>query len=498
MALESPGIDLHQLVHALKPLEKRYFRLQAARKEGGAAPAYMRLYEAVQAMPAWSEEALRADFAGAAFLKQLNVACNYLYDLLLATLRAYDQDKTFHAEGHRRLDEIVLLFQRKLYGPCLRRIRLALKFAVQLDLPQLRLELLQWELRLLRQFPGRQQWTRTLAAIAECDTCMAQMQRENALYALYSRLFLLATRPSTETQADGRQLIQAIAADPLLATDPALLAFDAQMLLYLLHSLLANVAGDGPRFAKANIDMLTCWEANPRRIAVEGERYLKTLVGFVDSAVDAHTLEPVPAALDKMRRQCKRSPSLEEGYGLLVRHLELRYLLNAQAFEKALTLTEEMQHYLEVRGDKPIPAGHITACTNAALAHFLMESWGGCLDWLARIDPLIKGGFRVNVALWVGPLRIVALYAANRLDELEKAIRAWRRNSDAGPAGHLIADAFTALNRCNTDKEERLALEHLRQAAAENIASAPVLGLVENWVTARLKRAPLRQYYQPR
>lgn len=498
MSSESPGVDLHQLIQTLKPREKRYFRLHAGHKDEADAPNYMRLYAAMQEMPAWSEEELRKTFAGAPFLKQLNVACNYLYDLLLASLRAYDQDKTFHSEAHRRLDEVVLLFQRKLYGPCLRRTRLAIKFANQLDLPQLHLELLQWELRLLRQFPGRQQWVRTLAATEECQALMQQIHKENVLYGLYSRLFLLASRPSSETQADRVDWIAAIAADPALQESPRALAFDAQMLYHLIHSLLAHLSGDDQRFAQANADMLDCWEANPRRIAVEEERYLKTLIGFVESAVETAMLDLVPGVIAKMRRLCQRSPVLEAGYGLLVRNMELRFLLNTKAFDKALQFCEEVERYLSQRTDKNPPAGMIAGCTNAALIHFIMESWGGCLEWLARMEPLVRGGLRKEITLWVGPLRIVALYAASRLDELEKAVRTWRRHPDAGIVGPLIADAFTALNRCNSDGEERQALEHLRQSLLENQGSAPVLNLVENWVTSRLKRAPLRNFYQPR
>ena len=505
MSSESPGLDLHELVHALKPREKRYFRLYTGQAagvsgEGGpkAAPNYLKLYAAVQAMPAWSEDALRATFGDAPFLRQPNVACNYLYDLLLGALRAYDQDKTFHSEGHRRLDEIVLLFQRKLYAACLRRIRLGLKFASQLDLPQLHLELLQWELRLLRQFPGRQTWTRSLEAIAECDARTAQLSKEKVLYGLYSRLFLLATRPSTETHADRSALIADIAAHPSLQAPPDGLAFDGQMLHHLIHSLLAHLAEDSQRYARAHADMLECWEANPRRIAFEEERYLKTLIGFVESAVETAMLELVPGVIAKMRRLCQRSPVLEAGYGLLVRNMELRLFLNSKAFEKAMHCADEMRDYLDRHTDKTPPPGLVAGCTNAALVHFLMESWQGCLEWLGRLDPVLRGGLRKEVALWVGPLRIVALYAANRLDELEKAVRTWRRNPDAGLVGPLIADAFTALDRCNSDQEERQALEQLRQAVISHSGSAPVLGLVENWVTSRLKRAPLRNFYQPR
>jgi hypothetical protein len=496
MPAESPGVDLLQLVKAMQPREKRYFRLQTSRIGNASQQNYMRLYEEIQSMPAWSEAQIRKTFEGEPFLKQLNVACTYLYDLLLSSLRAYDQDKSFHSEAHRRLDEIVLLFQRKLHGPCLKRIQQGLKFGSQIDLPAFQLELLQWEIRLLRQFPGKHTWVRTQEAIEQSKALTLKYSQENVLYGLYSQLFLLSTRPGTDTTLEAEAMIQTIAADPILAIAPHGLGFDAQLLFHLIHSLLANHAGDGPRFVKANADMLHCWEANPRRIAFEEERYLKSLVGFVDSAVESPLLGAVPNALAKMRRICHRSPVLEEGYGLIVLHLELRFLLNTKAFEGAVVHTEAMWHYLAQREQGSLPTGYITACTNAALAHFLMESWQGCLKWLSKIESANKREIRVAVTQWVGPLRIVALYASNQLDELEKALRNWRKHPDAGFLAALISDAFSALNHSNSDAEERVALEQLRFGIAQNQTNAPVLSLVGNWVTSRLKTIPLRNFYQ--
>jgi hypothetical protein len=495
MSLESPGIDLTLLIHALKSKEKRYFRLYTGRNGHVEDRNYMQLYTHLQTQATWSEAQVRTTFEGAPFLKQLNVACSYLYELLLAALRGYDQDKTFHSEAHRRLDEVVLLFQRKLYGPCFRRIRLGLRFATQLDLPQLQLEFLQWEVRLLRQFPGKHQWQRTEAALTRSGEVMRQLGLENELYAIYSRLFLLVTRPSAETRPDSKQQIQATALDPLLRTRPMGLAFDAQLLYHLIHSLLAHSAEDGQAYAQAYADMLECWELHPQRITAEQERYLKTLTGYVDSALRVEDLTPVPAALAKMRRLCGRSPALESSSGLLVRHLELHYLMTMQAFGKAVQLSQDIHDYLLKKEGPKLSAGHIAICTNAALAHFIMESWNGCLDWLSRIEPFLKGGLRKDVALWVGPVRIVALYAANRLDELEKVVRTWRRNADAGLLAPVLADGFTTLNRCNSDSEERAALEQLKQAVREIRAQAPSLELVENWIMARLKQVPLRNFY---
>lgn len=495
MPAESPGADLFALIHVLQPMEKRYFKLFASRMGQARAKKYLLLYDFLLAQPSWSEDAVRAAFAGEAFVRQLNVACLYLYDLLLASLRGYDQDRTAASECGRRLDEVALLWQRKLPQQCLRRIQSARRYAERLDLPAFHLQLLDYEIRLYRAQASKAHWQAMEAAILRSQQLAEQVRLEAALNGLYSRLFALETWPTPRIGADRATLWKAIHEDPLLSCDLALLAFDATLLYHKIQFLLAKTRHDKAGLLAAHAAKLACWDARPHRITLEPERYLEAIHSFIDYAIEAEEFTQVPSALRKMQVLISRSNARTARYQLSYLHLDLRYRMNIADFDGALRLTEALRADFVRREGQPPRPQHITVCVNAAFVHFLMASWAGCLDWLARLDPLLKGGLRLHASLLAGAMRLMALYAAGRFDELEAAARLWRRNADAGPLAALLADAFDGLVLSASPGEERALLQGLATALERPSPYPQVDALCLNWVRSRLEGRALRGYY---
>lgn len=91
-----PSEDLFQLIKSLSKSEKRYFKLMASVQKGETN--YMRLFDLLEEMPEYDEDAVRAHFAGERFINQLNVTKHYLYELILKSLRAYHTEYSARAQ----------------------------------------------------------------------------------------------------------------------------------------------------------------------------------------------------------------------------------------------------------------------------------------------------------------------------------------------------------------------------------------------------------------
>lgn len=489
---------MHALIHVLQPKEKRYFRLYAQRTGQQSEKKYILLYDYLLKQPTWSEKDVRTTFAQEAFVKQLNVACKYLYELLLSSLRAYDQDRTFTSEASRRLDEIVLLYERKLNAQCRRRIQLAIRFAERLDLPHLHLQALEYSMRLFRADPQKDDWPLLLADIDRTEQLTRQLALESRLDGLYSQLFALEKWPSANiAEVNRKELTAAIAADPALQVDPDVLSFDAKIHFFNIHWLIARASGDHDAQLQAHSNKLACWDNFPRRIEVEPARYLRALSAFIDFSIEAEQYQRVPASLRIMKWRIGKSAMLQESYQLLYMHLELRYLLNIRNLTQALRFTQEIRADLQDATVTPKKSGSLPIYTNAALVHFLMSSWEGCLEWLAGLEPFLKGGLRIGATRWVGPIRIMAFYSGNYLDKLERALRAWRRNTDAGPLAPLLHDRFMDLLRAQSDADEHAALRLLITQVQTTKADKSMRELIQNWALSRLGGKPLSGFYPP-
>ena len=106
--------DLFQLIKALTKQEKRYFKLHASRHVIGKENKYVKLFDAIDQQKEYNEERIKKKFNHAPITRQLHVAKNYLYHLLLDSLRSYHESKS-EDKFFTLLRNAQLLFNKGLY-----------------------------------------------------------------------------------------------------------------------------------------------------------------------------------------------------------------------------------------------------------------------------------------------------------------------------------------------------------------------------------------------
>ncbi|MDB5035302.1 MAG: hypothetical protein JWQ98_2543 [Chlorobi bacterium] len=139
--------DLFQLVKSLSKNEKRYFTLQASthRKEA----RHLFLFQAIDKQKEYDEAALRKLFREKGFTEQISVAKNYLYSLILKTLRSYHSSLTVNTELKEMLRNMELLFSKGLYDQCERVLNKAAAIAKSNSIHHHMIEINMWRQNLL-------------------------------------------------------------------------------------------------------------------------------------------------------------------------------------------------------------------------------------------------------------------------------------------------------------------------------------------------------------
>lgn len=110
--------ELFELIRAMTPSEKRFFRLQASRHEKKAGNHYLELFDAINRQPDYDERALRrsTDKAGK---HRFAAEKNYLHGFLLDTLHFYHRSRPSIAIFNK-LAFIDVLHGKKMFEACLR------------------------------------------------------------------------------------------------------------------------------------------------------------------------------------------------------------------------------------------------------------------------------------------------------------------------------------------------------------------------------------------
>ncbi len=138
--------NLFYLIHSLSKSEKRYFKIFCFSQKVGKN--YLRLFEAMLTQEVYNEAAIRQIFAEEAFSKQLHVTKNYLYQLILKSLRNFHHKSSPMAEVRSCIHHIELLFDRELYDHCHYEIKKAEKIAQKYELAIYLVEINNWKRKL--------------------------------------------------------------------------------------------------------------------------------------------------------------------------------------------------------------------------------------------------------------------------------------------------------------------------------------------------------------
>ncbi|MDX1407420.1 MAG: hypothetical protein R3330_04785, partial [Saprospiraceae bacterium] len=105
--------DLFHLVKAMTKSEKRHFKLHCRLHRG--RKNYERLFDAIDKQDRYDEQAIKQQFAGEPFTRQLHVTKYYLRNLILRSLRNYQSGSTRSIEARQHLRDAEILFGKELY-----------------------------------------------------------------------------------------------------------------------------------------------------------------------------------------------------------------------------------------------------------------------------------------------------------------------------------------------------------------------------------------------
>lgn len=105
--------DLFELIKSLSKTEKRYLKLHTSLQKG--SKIYLMLFEIIDKMDFYDEEKIKNKFQGEKFIKHLGFTKNYLYNSIIKSLIAFNNEKSIEQNLLDRLIKAKLLYNRSLY-----------------------------------------------------------------------------------------------------------------------------------------------------------------------------------------------------------------------------------------------------------------------------------------------------------------------------------------------------------------------------------------------
>lgn len=379
--------QLHELIKALTPSEKRYFRLYSQRHQSNDKTSYLDLFNLIDSQDDYNEAQIKKKSDAKSVLKFTSIAKNRLYNHVLKSLDAYHAGKSAAHEINQQIHFAEILYHKALYGQCQRILHAAAKLAEKFEyLPGI-LQILKWQKRLaeIHQFEtgGELSISSLYAAEKEALTALHQVaELWKNKSELFSQLF---------TQG---QLRDKAEANKILPEAKALLehhsennhSFDGQYLKNHTLSAIYFALSDYPNsygYLKANYDLMT---SRIHMTLEDPSIYLATLTNLVYVTAKLNLLAETAAYL----AESKNMPV--EIANVLTPDLKLRHEINLYSLElaicyltgdtyKARTLIPEVTKWLSNRSDQLSQVRQASFFTSMANLCFMLSDYRQALKW---------------------------------------------------------------------------------------------------------------------
>lgn len=497
--MKSPD-SLFDLVKALSPAEKRYFKV-AYGKVNGKEGNIMQLFDALDRMDEYSDEKLRKKLKGASFLKFISAEKGNLYAAIMRAMRNFYAEKSVDTRIFELMQEEVFLRGKGLNE--LRELTLdkAEALARKYEKYTYLLEILLAQKDLITEFEEKRLNERVRQKLEEIEEVVELQSTLARLNLLSSEIFLFSRSGIDLKNESNRQHLESLA-DGIRAHANRLRGSFRLTVKY--HASLAHYYGSlrdlKHCFQEAEKALEVC-ESNPDMIKEEGQQYKMTLANYLTRAhgyQDYSHFEEKLATLKKLPADNFYAEGEVFQNVYFVEHL---YYINASRFEEAEALVPIIQEGLVTYARKINRSRVLSFTYNIMVMYFLMHKFKEARAWSERLLDE-KSDIRQDMQTANRILYPIICYEQGKFDILDNITRAAYRYLLSQQRLHeferlviryLQTMPFTANEKDFEKKLETFSGEIAAFRATENFKRSAGMEEVELWIKSKREGRMMRE-----
>lgn len=380
--------NLHRLIKSLTKPEKRYFKIFSSRHTLGDVNNYQLLFDVIDKMSEYDESIIHKKFKGEAFLKQLSIAKNRLYEQILRSLDSFHANSSIDAELKKLVHCAEILYKKTLYSQSQKLLKSARRLAVKYEKHTTLLEISMWEKKLVEKDNYTETGEQELSAVHEEDRLtLAKISNYNDFWNIKSRLFYILNRKGQVRSQDELSNFKSIIDNVLLKSEDKALYFETKYLYYHIYSAYYFGIGDYENSyinLKKNVELI---ENNVEQFKEEPNVYFSVLTNIIYIASRLRKYDEVFSYLEKLhalpeKLALNRNEDLDIKLFSSTYSIELTlYILTAE-FEKGIALVPIIEEGLKLYGEKINNVRKAYIFFNIAILYFAGKNYSEALRWI--------------------------------------------------------------------------------------------------------------------
>lgn len=383
--------QLHKLIHALNKQEKRHFKIFAGRHTIGDENNYVMLFDAIERMREYDEDALLKKFRDELFINNFSITKGRLYEAILRSLDVFHHKSSVDAQLWKELHYAEILYKKTLYDQCAKRLKSARRLAEKYEKYAVLVQVHSLEKSLAEKDSYAGMTDEHIMEILKEDLVIADhINTYNDLWNVKSRLFMML---NTKGRARGMEQIEEFKKliDASLGNkSPENLNVWSRFMYHHTYSAYYFAISDAENchyHLAANVDLI---ESNTEIFNDEPNVYFGVLTNLIyvcsrlkrysEVLTNLNKLRALPEKLDTARNEDLEMKLFASAYSL-----ELTLYNSIGRFDKAVALVPKIAEGLERFDGRISKLREAHFCMSCAVALYGDGKLQQSLRWTSRL-----------------------------------------------------------------------------------------------------------------
>lgn len=392
--MKTASDDLFQLIQSLSKQEKRYFKLHATRHVIGKQNKYVLLFDAIEKQPRYDEAQLKEHFQAEAFTRQFHVAKNYLYHLILDSLRNYHESKSGD-KFYSWMRNARLLFDKGLYKQSEKAQEKARKLAQSEENFLQLLEVYRWQHQMMHSQNKLDELEAYVSkGILEEFEVLEKYRNLLEFQALNDQVFIPYWRKGAIRNEHEKQELQSLFKRPLFQSPAGAHSFYARYFYYNARFSFHYLLGQAEESYGHIRNLVSIFEKlDPKQLKGRLVRnYVSAIINLYSVQQQLRRFDEIPATLQQLRRIPTQSREQEEKLYIRSINLETDFYLSTGQFKFGVTQVEGALVALPKYLKKINKQQRLGLFYNLSYLYFGAAAYDQALDWMNELlnDPELK------------------------------------------------------------------------------------------------------------
>jgi hypothetical protein len=371
---------------------------------------------------------LKSKLAGEKMLNQLPVAKKGLMEIILKVLGRLEETETIEGSLRKILAQVEVLFRRNLWAEAQRRILKGMQLAKDHDKQSLSLELLKWKIKLHKKTGQATDFGQMHIWLKEEDHILQQLHDEAQLRRAHDEFFTFLSRGGSASSLLSQFSPNEVLQREIFKKPVHQLHFNAQIIWHYVHVYAHQYKGDWAGIRKHFALMLELWEANPHRQQQELDRYLITLISYLDASKDSLSTTELYQRIDQMRGIQQKSRTMAAKVFHYTYHLELTHAIHTGQMPQSPDFESKIQAGISEFGGLMDAPAQMSFYSNLAILYFFHQNPSRSLYWLNQIIQGRENKLREDIRQFTKCLQLANQFELGNYDVVNYGAEAMRKS----------------------------------------------------------------------